>query len=126
MPALQAGLRIPEDIAVTGYDNRYAGICYPKLTTVAQPFSKMGAESVRMLFRLMTGKRDGRHSIYLPHNIILRGFTEDGPEYRHICCVYIINEILLQFNLCKEKTHVISGVGFLLYSGNSVNTAIPS
>jgi LacI family transcriptional regulator len=47
----EAGLRIPDDIAVIGFDNRVeiADHMRPRLTTVALPYSRMGARAVEIL-----------------------------------------------------------------------------
>jgi LacI family transcriptional regulator len=43
----EAGLRCPEDIAVTGFDDAvWAGLMRPALTTVRQPATAMGAAAV--------------------------------------------------------------------------------
>jgi LacI family transcriptional regulator len=47
----EAALRIPDDIAVIGFDNRVeiADHMRPRLTTVALPYSRMGARAVEIL-----------------------------------------------------------------------------
>lgn len=47
----EAGLRIPEDVAVVGYDDQEIVSAYlrPALTTVALPFEEMGAAAVEAL-----------------------------------------------------------------------------
>jgi len=51
MKALQrAGLRVPEDVAITGFDGIQLGEhIRPSLTTVAQPMRELGATAVRLL-----------------------------------------------------------------------------
>ena len=50
----QLGLRIPEDIAVVGFDNlKISGYVEPKLTTVAKPMYRMGLIATRLLFDIM-------------------------------------------------------------------------
>lgn len=50
----QLGLRIPEDIAVIGFDNlKISGYLEPKLTTVAKPMYRMGLIAARLLFDIM-------------------------------------------------------------------------
>jgi LacI family transcriptional regulator len=47
----EAGMRIPEDVAVIGFDNRIeiADHMRPRLTTVALPYTEMGARAVEVL-----------------------------------------------------------------------------
>ncbi|MER5735267.1 LacI family DNA-binding transcriptional regulator [Streptomyces sp. NPDC002262] len=54
----ERGLRIPEDVAVVGYDNQELIAAYlrPKLTTLALPFEEMGARGVEMLAALAAGQ----------------------------------------------------------------------
>lgn len=51
LAALRAGgLRVPQDVAVTGFDDiPFAEIANPTLTTVAQPMEEMGARAARSL-----------------------------------------------------------------------------
>lgn len=51
----EAGLRVPEDISVIGFDNvELAGIIRPPLTTVHQPKYEMGRAAVEILLRQAT------------------------------------------------------------------------
>lgn len=51
-----AGLCIPEDMGVVGFDNvRLANLVEPKLTTVVVPLHKMGVYGARLLFDIMEG-----------------------------------------------------------------------
>jgi len=54
----ERGLRIPEDVAVIGFDNQelIASYLRPKLTTVALPFEQMGAMGVDLLARITAGE----------------------------------------------------------------------
>ncbi|MET9661081.1 LacI family DNA-binding transcriptional regulator [Streptomyces sp. NPDC006510] len=54
----ERGLRIPDDIAVIGFDNQELIAAYlrPGLTTVALPFEVMGAKGVDMLGALTAGQ----------------------------------------------------------------------
>lgn len=46
----QAGLNVPEDISVTGFDNiLYSNYTHPPLTTIDQPKRFLGAEAARMM-----------------------------------------------------------------------------
>lgn len=47
-----AGLNVPEDVAVVGYDNRnFAKIVRPKLTTVSMPVYEMGRAAAELLLK---------------------------------------------------------------------------
>lgn len=60
-----AGLRIPEDISIAGYDCSYLGeMCRPQLTTIRQDIRQKGAAAVQMLLSLMSGNK-------LPHSKML-------------------------------------------------------
>jgi DNA-binding LacI/PurR family transcriptional regulator len=51
------GLRVPQDIAVVGYDNSpQAELAEVRLTTVAPPYNEIGAELVSALTRAMSGE----------------------------------------------------------------------
>ncbi len=77
---IRGGMSIPRDAAITGFDNRRAVYANPKLTTVDQPFFEMGAECVRMLVNIMSGKEVEEKRIFLDHKIIVRGSTDPTLE----------------------------------------------
>lgn len=53
---LDAGLRIPQDVALIGYDDiAYAQNAPVSLTTIRQPSRRLGAAAAEMLVALMTG-----------------------------------------------------------------------
>ena len=54
----ERGLRIPQDVAVIGFDNQelIAGYLRPGLTTVALPFEQMGAIGVDLLAAITAGE----------------------------------------------------------------------
>ena len=52
-----AGLKVPQDVAVTGFDGiEGASYCEPGLTTLEQPFKAMGAIGAKMLLGIVEGK----------------------------------------------------------------------
>ncbi|WP_281252441.1 LacI family DNA-binding transcriptional regulator [Sporomusa malonica] len=54
----ERGLKIPEDVAVVGYDDiRMAGWYKPALTTVRQPVYDMGLAAVEILLKQITGAK---------------------------------------------------------------------
>ena len=51
-----AGLRIPDDLSVIGFDGiELADFCEPTLTTIAQPRFELGAKGARLLIDLLDG-----------------------------------------------------------------------
>ena len=52
-----AGLHVPEDIAITGYDASIEGYqASPSITSYCRPNFQLGAEAIRRLYRIITGK----------------------------------------------------------------------
>ena len=69
---LEAGLRIPEDIAVVGYDDmRFAEFINPPLTTVRSPEIGQGRDAGKMLIKLIDNTPiDKRLESLTPHLLI--------------------------------------------------------
>lgn len=75
--ALQAlkehGLRVPDDIAVMGFDDLpLARTTSPPLTTVAQPIYEMCEAAVRMLTRLIQGDELDVNRVVLEADLVIR------------------------------------------------------
>ncbi|WP_338700135.1 LacI family DNA-binding transcriptional regulator [Streptomyces sp. Q6] len=68
------GVRVPEDIAVTGFDGiALSRLVRPALTTVRQPMRRMGEEAVELLVRRLTGRQDKEPvSMVLPVSVARR------------------------------------------------------
>lgn len=73
------GIRIPEDMALAGFDNLPAAReCAVPLTTVEQPFAAMGYEAARLCYALREQEHTGRFSsILLPVRLIVRQSTAE-------------------------------------------------
>ncbi|GAA1996161.1 LacI family DNA-binding transcriptional regulator [Microbacterium ulmi] len=72
--ARDAGMRIPEDIAIVGHDDvDVATVVTPRLTTVRTDARRLGAEAGALLVSRMTGAYTGpgRH-VTIPHELIVR------------------------------------------------------
>ncbi len=71
----EAGWSVPEDIAVTGFDNTMAGryVC-PPLTTVAQPTEAVARKGVELLLRQIRGETllDSEMLVKLPCQVVVR------------------------------------------------------
>lgn len=67
------GLRIPEDISVTGFDdNIYAKLSVPPLTTVRQSVYEKGEQAVKLLMQRIMGEEVLVNSFKLPVELIVR------------------------------------------------------
>jgi LacI family repressor for deo operon, udp, cdd, tsx, nupC, and nupG len=72
----EAGLQVPSDMAVIGFDNiPFSNMTNPTLTTIAQPMYDMGCNAAHMLIRKLTNKTAPIKSIILPHVLIIREST---------------------------------------------------
>lgn len=72
--ATALGLRVPEDLAIVGFDN----LAYPDyggvpLTTVDQPRDQIGATAARLVLQRLRGHREQPARIVLATRLIVRG-----------------------------------------------------
>ncbi len=76
MRAIRArGLRVPEDVSVTGFDDLFfAEYLEPPLTTVRQPMRRMGEMAMENLLKLMSGE-DSVAQVKAEAELIVRGST---------------------------------------------------
>lgn len=71
--AAARGVRIPHDLAITGWDDiPFARIATPPLTTVRQPARDLGAETARLLLGRIRGLPDPARELVLPTELIIR------------------------------------------------------
>lgn len=55
------GLRVPEDIALVGYDDfDFADVLAPRLTVISQPITEIADTVVKLLMRRITGRASGK------------------------------------------------------------------
>ncbi len=74
--ARSLGLRVPDDVSVTGFDDTVtATTSDPPLTTVHQPHAEKGAAAVRMLLANGAGPRE----ITFPTSLVVRASTAPPP-----------------------------------------------
>ncbi len=79
-----AGMRIPQDISVMGFDDtRYAAVMDPPLTTIGQPAAEIGE---RVMYRLCreidrgAGNKSSNEPELVPHRLIVRQSVAAPPR----------------------------------------------
>jgi LacI family transcriptional regulator len=78
---MDRGLRVPEDLAVTGFDDiSMAGLAASGLTTVHQPMRELGAETARQLLRHVEGDLDPSLDRVLETQVVIRGSCGCGAD----------------------------------------------
>lgn len=71
----KAGYRIPEDIAIVGFDNEpHSAYLNPSLTTVSQPVYELGERAARLFLEQVSRERNSTEfeKIVLPSKLIVR------------------------------------------------------
>jgi LacI family repressor for deo operon, udp, cdd, tsx, nupC, and nupG len=77
----ERGLRVPEDIALAGFDDlEFASRMDPPLTTVRQGIQMQGMYAARALFDLLSHPDGGPRRIVLPTELVIRRSTVGGPS----------------------------------------------
>jgi len=76
----EAGLRIPEDVSVVGFDDVVsASFCIPTLTTVRQPLKKMGRIAAETLLARLEGAAEFPKDIAVEPELVVRKSTAVAP-----------------------------------------------
>jgi LacI family transcriptional regulator len=79
MACREAGVRIPEDVSITGVDNTDLGATQtPALTSIETPIVEIGAAAAQQLIARMEGKPAELHQ-KLPFTLMKRGSTAAPP-----------------------------------------------
>jgi LacI family transcriptional regulator len=80
--ASEAGLHVPHDLSITGFDDiSLAAFTVPALTTVGQPLEAMAAEAVKMLLEQVAGHERSSAARYarITPSLIVRESTGPCP-----------------------------------------------
>jgi DNA-binding LacI/PurR family transcriptional regulator len=81
----EAGLRVPEDVSVVGFDDiRIAVHNNPTLTTVRQPLEKMGGIAARTLLERLEDHRPWMPKIVIEPELVVRDSTGPAPTQRTV------------------------------------------
>lgn len=76
--ARRAGLRVPHDVSVVGFDDSALMSCTePPLTTVRQPIESMGRTVIELLLSQIAGTAEPGHELLFEPELVLRSST--GP-----------------------------------------------
>ncbi|MEW2220839.1 LacI family DNA-binding transcriptional regulator, partial [Streptomyces sp. NPDC006990] len=77
--ARRLGLRVPDDVSVTGFDDlALATAVEPELTTVRLPAERVGAAGMRTLLEILEGREP--EAVRLPVRLVARGSTGPAPS----------------------------------------------
>jgi DNA-binding LacI/PurR family transcriptional regulator len=72
----QAGLKVPDDFSVIGFDDMEAArFAVPALTTVRQPFTEIASNAVSLLLQLISGEKPEQTQLILPPELVVRQST---------------------------------------------------
>jgi LacI family transcriptional regulator len=81
---LRAGIRVPEDVAVTGFDDLpVVRHLHPGLTTIRQPIQQLGSAAVDLLVTLVERGPEATREVVFPVELVVRGSCgclEPQPE----------------------------------------------
>jgi len=74
---LQNNIRVPEDVAVIGFDNIKPSAMYePSLSTISLPIVQMGEESVKLLLSIMNKNTTKNKVLILKNELVVRNSTD--------------------------------------------------
>jgi LacI family transcriptional regulator len=75
------GLRVPDELSVTGFDDtEVATVASPPLTVIRQPLREMGRVALRSTLRLAAGDPLDSHHVELATELVVRGTTAPPPR----------------------------------------------
>ncbi len=75
----EAGMRVPEDVLVSGCDNEQGTLQWPGLTSVDQDLLGQGRAAAELLLSQMHGQRRGE-TVVLPSTLVIRDSTSLVPR----------------------------------------------
>jgi LacI family transcriptional regulator, galactose operon repressor len=77
----EAGLRVPQDISVVGFDDiQGAAYSNPTLTTVRQPLADMGRLAAQILLERIEGAKEYQAEIPIEPELVVRQSTAAAPK----------------------------------------------
>jgi DNA-binding LacI/PurR family transcriptional regulator len=83
LAAVDAGLRVPEDLSIIGLDDiEVAAYHNPPLTTLRQSFESLATLGIQILIDLLAGKEPEQPNIIIEPELVVRRSTGPGPIRR--------------------------------------------
>jgi DNA-binding LacI/PurR family transcriptional regulator len=78
--AHKAGINIPQELSVVGFDNdNYASYCIPSLTTVQQDYGALGSNAIQQLISLIQSPQSAPYQRVIFPKLIVRESTAPPP-----------------------------------------------
>jgi LacI family transcriptional regulator len=80
---LEAGLRVPEDVSVIGFDDIHAAAFHnPALTTIRQPLWQMGTLAAETLLKRIAGGPESEYPeiLTVEPELVIRQSTSEAPR----------------------------------------------
>lgn len=78
--AEEAGLSVPQDLTVSGFDDvDYTTMFHPYLTTVAQPCYEMGQRSLELLLEYIRDPQKAAEQLFVPYTLTVRESSGSCP-----------------------------------------------
>lgn len=79
--AKEMNCRVPQDVSIIGFgDVPFASMTNPPLTTVREPFEKLGYEAANILLKIIHGKSLSQKHLILPVELVIRESTAPPLE----------------------------------------------
>lgn len=79
--ARRAGLSVPRDVSIVGYDDSALMNCTePPLTTIRQPIEPMGRTVIELLLRQISSDSALRDELFFEPELVVRGSTGPAPH----------------------------------------------
>ncbi|MDO4798571.1 MAG: GGDEF domain-containing protein [Coriobacteriales bacterium] len=101
---LAGGVRVPDDIMITGFDNREIGLrTPPRITTVDRDYAAIGQTAIRTLERVMAGEEVPKR-VMSPVRLVLSGSCGYADAYDE----KIMRDVYTMDNTLKHFYQVLS------------------
>lgn len=108
-----AGLRVPDDVLLTGFDNLQAATCWPGLTTVDNDLGGQGAAAARQLLAQLDGAPPVPE-VLVPGRLVVRGSTVVPSD--------VVREVNAAAQLAQHRLSVSDTLRSLSYRLNNART----